>query len=85
MLRRCDKCPADVDEELLKQLKEWRLRTATTMEVPAFVVFTDNTLIAIAEQLPADENALIAIPGIGARKLEQFGPDVLALVRSRRT
>jgi DNA helicase-2/ATP-dependent DNA helicase PcrA len=83
MLRRCDKCPADVDEELLKQLKEWRLRTATSMEVPAFVVFTDNTLIAIAEQLPADDDALIAIPGIGARKLEQFGPDVLALVHSR--
>jgi DNA helicase-2/ATP-dependent DNA helicase PcrA len=83
MLRRCDKCPADLDEELLKQLKEWRLRTAAAMEVPAFVVFTDNTLIAIAEQLPADDDALITIPGIGARKLEQFGPDVLALVRGR--
>jgi DNA helicase-2/ATP-dependent DNA helicase PcrA len=53
------------------------------MKVPAFVVFTDNTLIAIAEQLPADDDALVAIPGIGARKLEQFGPDVLALVRDR--
>ena len=85
MLRRCEKCPADIDEELLKQLKEWRLRTATAMAVPAFVVFTDNTLIAIAEQLPADDDALVGIPGIGARKLEQFGPDVLALVRARAT
>jgi len=83
MLRRCENCPADIDEQLLKQLKEWRLRTATAMAVPAFVVFTDNTLIAIAEQLPADDDALVAIPGIGARKLEQFGPDVLALVRAR--
>jgi DNA helicase II / ATP-dependent DNA helicase PcrA len=83
MLRRCEKCPAEIDEELLKQLKEWRLRTATAMAVPAFVVFTDNTLIAIAEQLPTDDDALVAIPGIGARKLEQFGPDVLALVRGR--
>ena len=83
MLRRCEKCPADIDEQLLKQLKEWRLRTATAMAVPAFVVFTDNTLIAIAEQLPTDDDALVAIPGIGARKLEQFGPDVLALVRAR--
>jgi DNA helicase II / ATP-dependent DNA helicase PcrA len=83
MLRRCEKCPADIDEALLKQLKEWRLRTANEMSVPAFVVFTDNTLIAIAEQLPIDDDALVAIPGIGARKLEQFGPDVLALVRGR--
>ena len=49
--------------------------------MPAYVVFTDNTLIAIAEMLPDDDAALIAIPGIGARKLEQYGPDVLDLVR----
>ena len=42
-----------------------------------------HTLIAIAELLPTDDAALVAIPGIGARKLEQFGPDVLELVRSR--
>ena len=53
------------------------------MNVPAYVVFTDNTLIAIAELLPTDDAALVAIPGIGARKLEQFGPDVLELVRGR--
>ncbi|HWF68314.1 MAG TPA: ATP-dependent DNA helicase UvrD2 [Mycobacterium sp.] len=83
MLRRCETCAADIDDELLLQLKEWRLRTAKEMKVPAYVVFTDNTLIAIAELLPADDAALVAIPGIGARKLEQFGPDVLELVRSR--
>jgi DNA helicase-2/ATP-dependent DNA helicase PcrA len=84
MLRRCETCPSDIDEELLAELKEWRLRTAKEMSVPAYVVFTDNTLIAIAETLPGDDAALVAIPGIGARKLEQFGPDVLELVRSRK-
>jgi DNA helicase-2/ATP-dependent DNA helicase PcrA len=83
MLRRCESCPSDVDEELLGQLKEWRLATSKELKVPAYVVFTDNTLIAIAETLPADDAALVAIPGIGARKLEQYGPDVLALVRAR--
>ncbi len=83
MLRRCETCAAEIDDELLLQLKDWRLRTAKEMKVPAYVVFTDNTLIAIAELLPADDAALVAIPGIGARKLEQFGPDVLELVRSR--
>jgi len=83
MLRRCETCAADIDDELLLQLKDWRLRTAKDLKVPAYVVFTDNTLIAIAEMLPSDDAALVAIPGIGARKLEQFGPDVLELVRSR--
>ncbi|WP_169714634.1 ATP-dependent DNA helicase UvrD2 [Mycobacterium celatum] len=83
MLRRCETCAADIDDELLLRLKDWRLRTAKELNVPAYVVFSDNTLIAIAETLPADDAALVAIPGIGARKLEQFGPDVLELVRSR--
>ena len=75
LLRRCETCAADIDEELLLQLKAWRLDTAKEQNVPAYVVFSDNTLIAIAEMLPADDTALIAIPGIGARKLEQYGPE----------
>lgn len=84
MLRRCETCSVDIDDELLAQLKEWRLKISKEMGVPAYVVFTDNTLIAIAESLPDDDAALVAIPGIGARKLEQFGADVLELVRARR-
>ena len=83
MLRRCETCSVDIDDELLAQLKEWRLRISKELSVPAYVVFTDNTLIAIAESLPGDDAALVAIPGIGARKLEQFGADVLALVSAR--
>src|ERR1700733_7989433 len=83
MLRRCETCAADVDEELLLRLKTWRLDVAKEQKVPACVVFTAHTLIAIAELLPDDEAALVAIPGIGARKLEQYGPDVLELVRGR--
>ncbi|MGB3355362.1 MAG: ATP-dependent DNA helicase UvrD2 [Mycobacterium sp.] len=85
MLRRCETCPSDLDEQLLAELKDWRLRISKEMSVPAYVVFTDNTLIAIAEALPTDDAALVAIPGIGARKLEQFGTDVLAMVKGRQT
>jgi DNA helicase II / ATP-dependent DNA helicase PcrA len=83
MLRRCETCSSDIDAELLIELKDWRLRTSKELKVPAYVVFTDNTLTAIAELLPGDEAALVSIPGIGARKLEQFGADVLELVRRR--
>ncbi|MEJ3656691.1 ATP-dependent DNA helicase UvrD2 [Actinomycetes bacterium KLBMP 9759] len=78
--RRCADCPADVDVELLDRLKEWRSSEAREQQVPAFVVFTDTTLVAIAEQRPSDRASLVAIPGIGARKLDRYGHAVLALV-----
>ncbi|WP_204803929.1 ATP-dependent DNA helicase UvrD2 [Mycobacterium riyadhense] len=84
MLRRCESCAGDVDEELLLQLKAWRLDMAKEQKMPPYIIFSDNTLIAIAEMRPTDDAALIAIPGIGARKLEQYGPDVLELVRQSR-
>jgi DNA helicase II / ATP-dependent DNA helicase PcrA len=79
-LRRCDGCPSDLDVELLDRLKDWRRSTAKEQQVPAYVVFTDATLTAIAEQRPADTSALVAIPGIGAGKLDRYGAAVLALV-----
>lgn len=80
-LGRCSTCPSDVDETLLASLKSWRSDRAKQLKVPAYVVFTDATLIAIAEQRPSDEAALVAISGIGATKLERFGSDVIALVQ----
>ncbi|WP_106182100.1 ATP-dependent DNA helicase UvrD2 [Prauserella shujinwangii] len=80
-LGRCTNCPADVDENLLARLKEWRGDRARQLKVPAYVVFTDATLLAIAEQRPTDDRALVAISGIGATKLERFGAEVLAVVR----
>jgi len=79
-LRRCSDCPSDIDVELLDRLKAWRSSIAKEQSVPPYVVFTDATLTAIAEHRPADAAALVGIPGIGARKLDRYGPDVLALV-----
>jgi len=83
MLGRCRRCPAELDAELLAALQTWREEKAQDLRVREFVIFTDTTLTAIAEQLPADDNALAAIPGIGAKKLEQYGADVLKIVASR--
>lgn len=79
-LRRCSGCPSDIDIDLLERLKSWRSVTAKQQQVPTYVVFTDATLTAIAEHRPADAAALVEIPGIGARKLDRYGPEVLALV-----
>ncbi|MBF6248470.1 HRDC domain-containing protein, partial [Nocardia elegans] len=83
MLGRCRRCPAEVDADLLAALREWRAEKAGELGVREFVVFTDTTLTAIAEQLPADDAALAAIPGIGAKKIVDYGADVLAIVASR--
>ena len=80
-LGRCQSCPADLNAELLDALREWRLQVSREKAVPAYVVFTDNTLIAIAEQMPADSDALAEIPGIGPMKLQSYGDDVLGFVR----
>ncbi|MGH8793282.1 MAG: ATP-dependent DNA helicase UvrD2 [Stackebrandtia sp.] len=79
-LGRCEGCPSTMDEELFERLRQWRKETATRAGVPAYVVFTDVTLTAIAEQCPTSDSQLTAIPGIGARKLDEYGAAVLALV-----
>ncbi|UMP01643.1 ATP-dependent DNA helicase UvrD2 [Amycolatopsis sp. EV170708-02-1] len=81
-LGRCSRCPSNVDEQLLEKLKSWRGERSRELKVPAFVVFTDATLVAIAEQRPTDDTALCAISGIGATKLERFGAEVLDVVRA---
>ncbi|MGB9378946.1 MAG: ATP-dependent DNA helicase UvrD2 [Mycobacteriales bacterium] len=81
-LGRCSNCPGDVDEDLFDRLREWRLVRSRDKGVPAYVVFTDATLTAIAEQRPDSEDGLAGIAGIGPRKLEEYGADVLALLRS---
>ncbi|MGX7827077.1 ATP-dependent DNA helicase UvrD2 [Actinokineospora sp. 24-640] len=79
-LGRCADCPGEVDGPLLDRLREWRHERSRALKVPAFVIFTDATLTAIAEQRPVDRAALVAISGIGASKLERFGAEVLSLV-----
>jgi DNA helicase-2/ATP-dependent DNA helicase PcrA len=83
-LSRCASCPSDLDEELLTRLRAWRADRARELKVPAYVVFTDATLVAIAEQRPEDVAGLVSISGIGAAKLDRFGDDVLSLVRGGR-
>ncbi|ALN87417.1 DNA helicase RecQ [Lysobacter capsici] len=58
-------------------LREWRSTTAREQNVPAYVIFHDSTLRAIAEQAPDDLDDLGRIPGIGVSKLDRYGEAVL--------
>ncbi|WP_237319991.1 ATP-dependent DNA helicase UvrD2 [Streptomyces sp. JJ36] len=78
-LMRCEGCPSDLDEGLYERLREWRAERAKELGQPAYCVFTDKTLMAIAEAVPDDEAGLARISGVGARKLDRFGTEVLVL------
>ena len=77
---RCVKCPSNADPGLVDALRSWRKDRSAQASVPAFVIFSDATLLAIAERKPADNAALLAIPGIGRAKLDAYGSDVLQIV-----
>ncbi|MFD4585672.1 ATP-dependent DNA helicase UvrD2 [Streptomyces sp. NPDC058434] len=78
-LMRCEDCPSDMDEALYERLREWRSEQARELGQPAYCVFTDKTLMAIAETVPGTEGELAGISGVGGRKLDRFGADVLAI------
>jgi len=67
--------------ELFDRLRAWRLEAARQHGVPAYVIFHDATLREIARQRPSSLEMLRAISGIGARKLEAYGAEIIGLLR----
>jgi ATP-dependent DNA helicase RecQ len=61
-------------------LKAWRAEVAKSHNLPAYVIFHDATLAAIAQAEPHDLEALQGIAGIGVKKLEAYGDEVLRVV-----
>ena len=87
--RRCRTCPSDIDEVLLEELKRWRREKVVELsvdrekELPAYVIATDATLLALAEERPQSLAELAEIPGLGPMKLAVHGDSLLEIVRSR--
>jgi len=74
---------AEITEEdapLYGALVEWRRRQARAADTPAYVIFHDATLAAIASARPRSAPELLAVAGIGPVKAERYGEAVLALV-----
>ncbi len=68
-------------DPLAKALKALRTRLAKEASVPAYVVFTDRTMIDIAERRPDTLEALGDCHGVGAAKLARYGEEIVATVR----
>ncbi|GGQ25356.1 DNA helicase [Streptomyces virginiae] len=78
-LMRCEDCPSDMDEGLYERLRDWRADRSKEQGLPPYCVFTDKTLMAIAEAAPSEAGELAMISGVGGRKLDRYGADVLAI------
>jgi len=73
-------CPATYDERTLELLKEWRRQEANEQDLPAYCIFTDATLIAIAEARPSSPGELIKVHGLGKSKLDRYGEHVMGIL-----
>jgi ATP-dependent DNA helicase RecQ len=69
-----------VDANLLGVLRAWRSEVARKRGVPAYVVLHDSTIEGIAASRPSTPEQLREIPGIGDKKLERYGRELIALV-----
>jgi ATP-dependent DNA helicase RecQ len=77
------KAPINLDSEGLLRysaLKAWRAEVAREHNLPAYVIFHDATLAAIAQRAPQSLDDLQGISGIGAKKLEAYASEVLRVV-----
>ncbi len=74
--------PANVPVETLDRLRRWRTETARAAGVPAYVVFHDSTLAAIASARPSDLGALLRVSGVGESKLRKYGEELLEVLRA---
>ena len=83
-LGRHEECEPSYDEAVYTALKRWRLEVARAADQPAFVVFTDATLMSIAEAMPADARELLGVSGVGPVKVENYGADVLGVLEQFR-
>ena len=72
--------PEAADAELFGRLRAWRRAQADAQRVPPYVVFSDATLVAIADAKPATRTAMARIAGVGPVKLDRYAEPVLAVL-----
>jgi len=80
---RSDYEDSEPESPLYLELKQWRSKTAKQQGVPAYIVFNNRTLAAIAAQHPTSQDELLQVSGIGPAKAERYGSELLELINTR--
>ncbi|NLB78512.1 MAG: DNA helicase RecQ [Clostridiaceae bacterium] len=73
---------AAVNDELFNKLKETRYKLAQEKGVPAFIIFSDATLVDMCAKMPTNEIELLEVSGVGKIKLEAYGKEFLEVINS---
>ena len=76
--------PREASSALVAVLRSWRLAESKRRRIPAFRIFGDSTLVEIAAARPRDEEALLAIRGVGATIVRKYGDKLLRLIEDGR-
>jgi ATP-dependent DNA helicase RecQ len=75
---------SEADQGLIAALKALRMRLAKEKRVPPYVIFSDKSLIDMAQLRPRDDGEFGMVHGVGAAKLKEFGKVFLAAIREHR-
>jgi len=71
------------DQDIFEELRVLRKRLASERGLPAYMVFNDASLRAMAARRPMTDGEMLAVPGVGAKKLETYGDDFLEVIRDQ--
>ena len=77
-----DQKPAEADPMLAEYLREWRRNMARQNNVPAYIILHDTTLDELCRRRPTNLAALKQVPGIGEKKAEVYGAEILQALRN---
>jgi ATP-dependent DNA helicase RecQ len=74
--------PAEADPALAEYLREWRRTMARENKVPAYIILHDSTLEELCRSRPANLAQLMQVPGIGEKKADVYGAEILQALRN---
>lgn len=72
-----------LDKELFQKLKVWRKEKSYKERIKPYIIFSDSTLIELSNKQPKNKGELMAIRGMGEKKFERYGEDVLSLINKK--
>ena len=67
--------------ELYRALVDWRYKLSVARKTAAYTILPNTSLVAISNIKPLSHVELLSIPGIGVRKVEQYGADIIEIVK----
>ncbi len=67
--------------QLYSLLRSWRYEKATNLGIPIYMVFSQKALIELVNYLPTESTTLKLINGLGNKKIEQFGADIIQMIQ----